>query len=122
MVAQFPIALQMAMDAERLTSGRGKELATQDTRIVSVHTRIVLAQCLAWAAFPFATIELTCADGTHGHEEHGEEPGALGLGSCADGVASGRYDHQDDDMDRAIVQPGRVPRDENRRQESRELE
>lgn len=37
MEAVLPIIFAMAIEMERLTRGRGKELATQDTMIWSVH-------------------------------------------------------------------------------------
>lgn len=36
MEAVLPIMLAMAMETERFTRGRGKELATQDTMILSI--------------------------------------------------------------------------------------
>lgn len=38
MEAVLPIIFAMAIEMERLTRGRGNELATQDTMIWSVHT------------------------------------------------------------------------------------
>lgn len=116
MEAVLPIMLAMAMEAERLTIGRGKELATQETMIWSVMC------CRQFEPRKKAVGEaLTCRDCTHGHQKHGKKACPNIGRRGGDGVAHRCDEHKADDVNGSVPCPGGRPRHKNGDEERCEL-
>lgn len=113
----LPIIFAIAIDTDRLTIGLGKELATQDTIIWSwwyvsyqmprgdmIETKIITGR--------------DCADW---HQEHSKEACARVRCRCSNGITNHGYQHQADDVDRAIARSCGRPCHKNGDKEGRKL-
>lgn len=100
MEAAFATQLPMAMALERLTSGRGKELATQETMIWYEDTAPmgiceVLLAVRSWKTRRSAPAKT--------YEEHGEVASSHDGGACDDGIAGHSEHHEHTDVDTAVT-------------------
>jgi hypothetical protein len=105
MLAVFAIMLQIAIDAERFTSGLGKLFATHATII--------------WYAETAPILQLSVGElGRRGwyvrHQEHGKEPWSRLARPRRNSISHNRNQHQNNNMNTAISRSPRSVRDDER--------